>query len=603
MKTRRSVSILTTLFLLAPLARAAERKAVEEVLPSGSLFFFRVRDIGQFKDLVQGKNPLLKEPAIQGLLDKAEISADSIARMFEDKVGVPLKDLLEVLEGSAGIALYPAASGNVRDDPSILVGLSVKAGSETKDVWSKLQGKIREKRKDFIVREKEESFEGADLWTVVFKEDRGGKPSDKEREAVFSLHEGMFLASTDRGPVEKTLLAVAGKDAKPIAMTDEYRAATNGFAKAQDYLGVLDLDFVNKAIEQTAGRRRRAASGGDDGGDLGKKAIQALGLDVAQTVSFGVGSTDEALELRAYLHAPGKRTGILKLLSPKSSALEPDKFAPSDAVGAGVLHLDPAEVLNTIERILDEMSPDMASSFQMGLDMIEGQTSVNLKKDLLEQLLPPIYFVQMPGGAPQAGINPDRSLIYMRVRDQKRLEESIKNLITGGSQGTANLKESEYLGYKINTLEIDLPEGMMPEGVTLPRPSFVVTDSHFFFSNAGTGPIEDALRTIGKETKLLSASADYRRALVGLPEERWMVSFVRLAANLETALANLKALANMMDNEAEEVMRAIAKIDPVIFRRYVDVMGFAATSDERGVLLAGRITYPSKTAAPAKEEK
>ena len=132
-------------------------------------------------------------------------------------------------------------------------------------------------------------------------------------------------------------------------------------------------------------------------------------------------------------------------------------------------------------------------------------------------------------------------------------------LITGGSQGMANLKESEYLGYKINTLEIELPEGMMPEGMTLPRPSFVVMDSHFFFSNAGTGPIEDALRTIGKETKLLSASADYRRALAGLPDERWMVSFVRLAANLETALANLKALANMMDNEAEEFMRAISK--------------------------------------------
>jgi hypothetical protein len=130
----------------------------------------------------------------------------------------------------------------------------------------------------------------------------------------------------------------------------------------------------------------------------------------------------------------------------------------------------------------------------------------------------------------------------------------------------------------------------------VPQPAFVMTDTHVFFCKAGSGPIEEALRTIGKETKLLTASADYRRAIAGLPEDRWFVSFARVAANMQQALNNLKALGNMMpgDEDVRPFLRALAKVDPAIFRRYVDVAGFAGTSDDAGILFAGRVVFPVK---------
>ena len=71
----------------------------------------------------------------------------------------------------------------------------------------------------------------------------------------------------------------------------------------------------------------------------------------------------------------------------------------------------------------------------------------------------------------------------MRSPDPKKLAESLGTLMEAASDFGLELSDKEYLGHTITYLEIELPEELGAEGVTMPTPAFTTTGSHAFFTD------------------------------------------------------------------------------------------------------------------------
>jgi len=589
MTPRTAALRLTPVVLLAfsLAASAAERRPVAEILPADAMLVMAVRDGSQIEDVLLGKSPFFSEPKMKQLLEDVEMSPRHVAEGFEKETGFALSEILESCEGPAGVAFSAGADGLVdtADDVGIaLVG--VKDAPSTAELWKRAKERIAEARKDEIVRARDDDFEGADVWALTVRATAGDSSSSAEKrpdtEEFFALHGGQFLFTNSREWLERSIRAINGKDVPTLAGKADWKAGVDRLGAAVDY--VIGFD----AAPLMATLRKEQLTPEISGARLSK----ALGIDDFRGMYAGWRVGADAMEIRSFVHVPSPRTGLAKLLSPADSALEPDRFATADVLAASVTNFSFAELVAEIERILGEVAPQQAAMVPMVLGMIQQQTQVDLKKDFIDLLTPPIYSIStapaQPGGDPQ-------QLIYLRSNDAKKALDSLKKLVTGGAQGVASLEESEYLGHKIASLKLDMEVGLedADESVAVPQLAFAATDTHLFVATNGKAAIEDALRGIGKEGRPLTATDEWKRATAGLSPDRWNVGFGRMGPQWQPMIERMADMADLLDNPGLDVL---ASLDPAVMAKYFDLAGYEMHSDSAGIVMNVRILPPA--AAP-----
>ncbi len=567
--------------LILPLAAQPERP-IPEILPGDAMLFVAAKDLTALRPWFEGKAGFFAEPSVQKMLKEAGLDAETLKREFVEEVKIPLDDFLDVLKGPAGASLFMKKDGH-EDVPDVIMAFGVERGERSEALWRKLRTRLEDDAD--IERMTEEDIRGVSVWMVEHKRSAGEDEETPPSRAWLCLEEGAFLASTRRDLMERSLLALQGRELPTPAMTarKDYGRALQHLGSARDFLLFIDLP----AILAAEGR------GEEDAGFM-----KTMGLDTITGLWVGFGSAEDALEGVIYADAPGPRRGLMKLMSPECGALKPDRFAPADARQAGVLWIDPRTLLGEIRAmVVDMQGKEGAEMMDAMIEMMEQNAGVHLQDDLLALMEPPLYFVEMasPGGTAEA-LGPNRTIFYMRSPDPKKLAESLGTLMEAASDFGLELSDKEYLGHTITYLEIELPEELGAEGVTMPTPAFTTTGSHAFFTLAGTEPLERALRTIGKEVQPLSATADYQRAMKGLPQGSWMVSFARLSDTLGEVSSMLSGPGRMAGEDVpSSVLNFLSDADADFWRRYIDVLGMSMSSDASGITARMRILGPAKT--------
>lgn len=565
-------------------AAAAERRPVEELIPERANLVLAIRDGAELRQVIRGQSPFLAEPKIKEFLEGIGMSPQAAADKFREETGLVLEDILSACEGPAAVALFLGPDGSLEgDDETGILAIGVKDEPATAELWKKVKEKIAESVKDETVRARDEEFEGAEIWALTTREAAaaGAEKAPEEEVEYFCLYNGHVLMSDDREAMEKAILASKGKEVASLARKAEWKTAMERLGTAADYVIAVDM------VPFIANLRKSAASPQLSGAQLTK----SLGLDDVRGVYLGGRIAADGTDVRAFFHAPSPRTGLPKMFSPADSALEPDRFAPADALSASASNVNFAELMAEAERLLAELAPQQAAMLPMMLGMIEQQTQVNLKRDLLELLTPPLYSLATESSTPDGPLN---QLLYFRSSDAKKALESLKKLVTGGAQGMASIEESEFLGYKIASLEIGLGLEVEDEDVGMPELAFAATDTHLFISISGKAAIEDALRGIGKETRPLTATDDWKRATAALPGQRWNVGFTRLGKQWKSTL---DAMANVAEMSGNEGLEKLSSLDPAVLAKYMDLTAYTVHSDAAGILLNVRLLPPATPAA------
>lgn len=557
----------------------AAGRSVDDCLPGDALFALRVRDLSDVRDFLLGKGPMFEDPAFRSVLASMEITPDKLSSEFETEMGFPLKELLDVCAGPAGLAVVaPDAASLDEGEPEVLLAVATKPGPEAREVWKKLQKGMRASKTENVLRERDEEIEGAEVWTRTVAP-RGVAEPDAEaepRERFFSLHNDMFLAAMDRASMQRAILAVKGKDVPSLAGREEFRSALSHLGPAASWVLHFSFERLWTLLDENEETR------------MAGPVIRMLGLRSMRGATLGIGAGRDAFESRMYVHAPGARTGILKVLSMNTKPLELGRFASSDDMGGAATFLDPSAFLAEAERIMGSLG-----GATQPLELKVGD--VDLRKDFLELLQPPMYTVSSrlaePGAEPR-----DVALMYMPCRDAAKAEAALKAALTAEKDEMAGtVTTSEYLGRKIHTIEI--PAELGPMGAMGLVPCFAAADGFFFASLTGPEPIRAAFRSIGKEVKPLSGTAEYKRAMAGLPAPTLSVSYTKLGPALESGAAALKLQGPMLQMMGvmggdvpfegfADLMRAVAG--------KVEGLGYSCGWDEAGLTVAGRITQPLK---------
>jgi hypothetical protein len=569
---------------LAFAANAAERRPIEEIIPDGATVVIAVRDGAQIRDAILGKSPFFAEPKIRELLTEFGMSPQAISDSFKTETGFALEEVFDACDGPAAIALFVGPDGTIdTPDDDEFAAIGVKDGAATAELWKKVRERLAETRKDEIVRAREDDFEGADIWTLTVREpgDAADDAKVPDEEEHYCLFNGHFVMTSTRDTMEKTILALKGKEVPSLSRKADWKAGVERLGNAVDYVVAIDMKPFMDLLRKTPISNELS----------GARVSKALGLDDLRGLYIGSRIAPEGTDLRLFIHVPTPRTGIPKLFSPAESALEPDRFASADAIAASASNVSFADLFSEAERILRELAPQQATMLPMMVSMVEQQTQVNLKKDFLELLTPPLYSLVTASATPDESPN---QLLYFRSNDAKKALDSLKKLITGGSQGMASLDESEYLGYKISSLDIGIGGLQDEEGdpAGIPEIAFAATDTHLFVSLSGKRAIEDALRGIGKDTRPLTATDDWKRATEALPAQRWNVGFARLGTQWKRDIEMIGTFASMLDTPDLETLAAL---DPDVLAKYADVAAYETHSDGAGILFSLRMLPPATT--------
>ncbi|HKE00136.1 MAG TPA: hypothetical protein VKE69_03945 [Planctomycetota bacterium] len=579
--------LLLALVLPAPQAAApsaapaAAARPIEQVFPADAVFAVWMRDASPIRDALLGKGPLHDSPEMQRLLAAIEFAPEKLSADFEKDSGIALAKVLGPVEGPAGFAFFAPADLDAEKPPVVFL-MGYRAGEEADAAFAKLLDSLMEKNSAREPRRTEEEFEGAKLWTISRKghaPPKEGAPEPPRDEFYVARTKDSVLVASERDPMQRSLVAMHGKPTPTISTRDDFKAGAKRLGPADSVVFSVNFEQVWKLVDESSENPMMIAG------------LRALGFRSITGFTFGAGLAPGSLETRAFLAAPGARTGLLQIFSSPPRDLDLGPFATADATSAAVLHLDPTALLAEVERIVGSLNPGPKEPLEIKVN------GADLRKDLIELLVPPFRSVGLPGSSGHP--LDEQALLTFGCKDEARVEQAILKALSSET-GESAVEAEEYLGHKIHKLPSPMGPGADDEeededspgparGI---HPCFAVAGGHLLLSVTGIDAIRAGLRVLGKDVKLLPSTPEFRRATQGLPDRRFGLVYSKLGPSLE-AVAKL-----LRDNQGAPfppfamvptpVRGALAEILGALGKRY-ESSASSLSADDQGFTFAGRV--------------
>lgn len=545
MHLRKTFGILATM-LLSHLAwaQSAEKPDPAAWVPADALFYVGIVDIEQTIKEFQATNAykVMKEtkanaagPSLGAVLSKAtERVQEKLAKLldttpaqlknpFRGRLAVfavlppgktAFEDVGPALVAGVGDAdtmrqYYDKIVKNLRDAAGSYESVSV--GSHSIDVFTKKEGGGDNANENATEEQDEDldpfSMGEAELGAFLDKElDKALTPENMPKSLATCLTSDRLIVAMNADQVRSVLRADGDNT---LAGTEEHGKLLRSFESPG---GIRMLVNIARLVEMV---RRDPETSDDD-----RKAMDALGVDAFQALvahsAFG-GAPDVESRFEALTLIKGERTGLAKILSMPNAPVAPAPIVSGDTAMLFSMNLNAGELYQEIERIVRQIDPDTADQMRQSIEAVpnpnqEGQT-INLRKELIENLREPIRFVL--GFAQPYGVDSPRVLMTMGHRDQAAISKLL-------SLGGAMFSPRDVRGTQV----YDFPFG----GVSLATTSDTIV--------MGNGKaVESGLA--GGDSGGLSADAEFQRTARHLPREASMVVYFDYRRFMDAALALL----------------------------------------------------------------
>jgi hypothetical protein len=389
----------------------AERPTAPNLLPDKTLAYFRVTDaqllVERFRETAMGR--IVQDEQVRPLVSQLYASAQNAFQQIEERVGLPLDQLLRIPQGEICVAFVAPPERA----PGAIVLLDVKTQLPQFE-------KLLERGEDFL------------------QENGGTKASEKiagESVDVYSgqggnsawmhIRDGSVLVTTSKELMEYTLKAWSGegKD-KTLADNDRFNSIMSRCAGSVD--DPPQISFFVDPIElvRTLARGNFAATG--------LALIPVLGLDgiqgVGGSMTFATGEFDDVQHLHILLDSP--RAGVLQVLAMKSGDTTPEGWVPPDVITYSTLNWDFQHTYDKSAKLYNSLVGE--NELQKEFEKASQAIGIDLEKDVLPALEGRVTLVQWV--EKPVRINSITTLVGVKLKDPAAFQSPLQKLLDKHSE-------------------------------------------------------------------------------------------------------------------------------------------------------------------------
>jgi hypothetical protein len=564
---------------LAAPCRAADP---EKALPSTTFFFAKAKNVSQLRDAFwkTAYGQLLADPAMKDFEAEVLEKLDEASKVLKDKVGVTLKELLTLPEGTVSFAIL-AKEGKV----PVAVLIQADAGKNA-DKMSEVMAKAMKVAQ-------EEAKENAKVSTEKFKDlELHIVASGKENEPplVWTRSGTVFHISSDIDALKDVISHADGRD--------DSLAKNESFLKIQKKIGdgpiVWFLD-VSQVIKLGV---KAAAANPNAGGPQPEAILQILGINglkaIGGTVAVDSGGYDTLM--KTFVLAPAPSQGLLKIFSMPKTNLKPEPWVPDTVASYQTISWDLDAAFTAINDLANNFQPGILNVIEQQLAGPNGGEGISFQKDLFGPLGDRITIIT--DFKKPIKEDSQRFLLGVALEDSKKFQATLNKVI---ALAMAEPKKREFQGTTI--YDFTLPE--MPAAPNSPFKGGVISlaiAKDYFFIASEPGLLELVLRGGGNP---LSEKADFQKVAKDLPSQVSSLSYVnaddqaRASYDMMKSGSFEKALQNAQPGAPD--MSKLAKLfnkdklpEFSVFAKYLEQSGGYGVMDDDGMVFTSFSLKPAK---------
>lgn len=485
-------------FLLAALLAmaipcAAAVPPPEKLLPSDTLLMITAPDFAKLSEIFK-KSPqsqFWNDPAMKAYKDNFTTKwEEDFVKPLERDLGIKFEDYTGLLQGQVTVAVTESGwQGKEDQAPGMLLLVDAKdKGAQLKKNLSELRKKCADAGKtvrtekvrdvEFLVI----SLSTNDVPPTLRKffpqhaRSRDGaeasepaKSAQKQEVVLGQVDSVLVLANTVKA-VEPIVARLTGGGAPPLGEVPSYQANhLSMFRDSPLYAWINVKSFLDITLRAAAAEKSESSS--TPGPEMKpEKIVGALGLSALKSIALSYQDSNEGALFQVFLSVPESgRQGIFKILAPEPKESGPPPFVPATAINFQRWRWDGQKAFATLERTLNDLSPEAVSGLKWLLDTAtkagqEKDPGFDVKKNLIGNLGDDIisYEKAPPTDAAAGTSAPSVSLIGSPHADQlcAALKATLGALAIFNPQA-GSPKEREFLGHKIYSSPMP-PLPMMP---------------------------------------------------------------------------------------------------------------------------------------------
>ena len=242
--------------------------------------------------------------------------------------------------------------------------------------------------------------------------------------------------------------------------------------------GTRAIDLLKEKLAEEAKKQDGKKAAPNPMGDVKPEQIlDAVGLSEFKGMAITLDFADDRSRSDVLVFHPEKPTGILSWVSSGAKEVELPAFIADDVASGQVSTVEWLKMYDGLLGMVMKLSPQMGMMANMYLAGFEQQNGFKIRDDFFGSLDGANFQVSDSDGKTQSEV------MGFKVKNADKLGTALKGIQNAlGGMGFAAFEESDYLGYKLNTLKAsggDLGPALVAEAAKLceSRRAILVLDS------------------------------------------------------------------------------------------------------------------------------
>ncbi|GAC1470427.1 MAG: hypothetical protein NVSMB9_15520 [Isosphaeraceae bacterium] len=504
---------LAGLVCLASQGQAADQAPPEKVLPDSTILFVKVNNAAKLREAFRQSQfgQLWSDPGLKPFKEDIASKLDDASKSTKEKLGVGLRELLELPQGTASLALV----GKDDDKTPIAIVLTADAGKNA-STMTEVLSKATKQGEQAGARVSTEDFKGHKLTIIVPPKPKGEKDNDRPQPPIVWTHEGsVFTIATDTDLIKDVIGNASGRE-NSLASTENYAAALKKLGSDPHVIWFADVAKALQLVVKAGAKGKNAANI-----EQFKAMSQVLGINglKAASGSFTLNSGAYDSVTRTFVLAPAPVQGFLRLFQMPAVSLKPEQWVPATVASYQTWSWDLDGAFKAVNDLANMFQPGVLNVLEQQLVGPNGGEPLNFKKDVFDPLgdrLTLISDYKKP-----VTEESQRMLLAVALEDQSAFQNTLTKLIglTGGAP-----KKREFQGTTIYDFEMPEIPNAKAGNVQIKGPISVAVAKNTVFVSSEPTLMELVLRGGGSA---LSDSPAYQSVAKEVPNKVSSLSYVR----------------------------------------------------------------------------
>ncbi len=403
-------------------------------------------------------------------------------KYFKEIYGTGLYDTLKEERGAAvAFVVMPDAKSLEGKAGPPFVGLSEVGDNQAKLEEQRKKDIEHEKKEHPKLVERIEDIAGAQVHVAAETD-----AADAAWLDAYCIIEGVMIEAPNRKLMEYMIGALKSGtgEATPEAREHFARLSQLQEGRADLTLYINGGQFMKLVKEALATKKKESKAAPNPMEPDPEKMLEAFGLNELQGLAVTFDLADNRSRADMTILHPAKPAGFLSWIRTNATDVAMPEFIAADVMGGAVSRMSLVTIYDGIMGMLMKMSPQMGMMATMYLGGMEQQAGFKLRDDFFASLDDENFQVQDIADKKQSDV------MGFKIKSAEKLGTAltgIKNMM--GSAGFGAFDESEYLGYKLNSLK------MTAAGAAAPEIAYCNTGKYLLI---GTGTLDAMKKVLGR---------------------------------------------------------------------------------------------------------